>query len=141
MKRNTFVLKCFSQFTCTNLDGSQNKVPLEISCESKGEESINHNILVQNNLKASFEIMAKSFSSPCKPLQITAWAKRFIKNCCSQQKITDILTSSEITHGGSPPLPQILGGDLKISDQNNWGGPEQKIKFGGELNLSGDLKF
>ena len=27
--------------------------------------------------------------------------------------------------------PLILGGDLKISDQNNWGGPEQKIKFGG----------
>ena len=23
-------------------------------------------------------------------------------------------------------------GDLKISDQNNWGGPEQKNKFGGE---------
>ena len=33
----------------------------------------------------------------------------------------------------------ILGGDLKISDQNNWGGPEQKIKFGGELNLRGGL--
>ena len=32
-------------------------------------------------------------------------------------------------------------GDLKISDQNNWGGPEQKIKFGGGLNLRGDLKF
>ena len=36
--------------------------------------------------------------------------------------------------------------DLKISDQNNWGGggPEQKIKFGGgggEQNLRGDLKF
>ena len=29
-------------------------------------------------------------------------------------------------------------GDLKISDQNNWGGPEQKINFlGGELNLRG----
>ena len=42
----------------------------------------------------------------------------------------------------APPPPPILGGDLKISDQNNWGGgPEQKIKFGGELNLSGDLKF
>ena len=30
----------------------------------------------------------------------------------------------------------VAGGDLKISDQNNWGGgrgggPEQKIKFGG----------
>ena len=35
--------------------------------------------------------------------------------------------------------PLILGGGLKISDQNNWGGPEQKIKFGGELNLRGDL--
>ena len=37
--------------------------------------------------------------------------------------------------------PLILGGDLKISDQNNWGGPEQKIKYGGELNLREDLKF
>ena len=41
----------------------------------------------------------------------------------------------------------VAGGDLKISDQNNWGGgrgggPEQKIKFGGEeLNLRWDLKF
>ena len=25
--------------------------------------------------------------------------------------------------------PLILGGNLKISDQNNLGGPEQKIKF------------
>ena len=25
----------------------------------------------------------------------------------------------------------ILGGDLKISDQNNCWGPEEKIKFGG----------
>ena len=36
--------------------------------------------------------------------------------------------------------PSILGGDLKISDQNNWGGGgghEQKIKFGGELNFRG----
>ena len=39
------------------------------------------------------------------------------------------------------PPPPILGEDLKISDQNNWGGPEQKIKFGGKLNLRGDLKF
>ena len=39
------------------------------------------------------------------------------------------------------PPPPILGEDLKISDQNNWGGPEQKIKFGGELNLRGYLKF
>ena len=37
--------------------------------------------------------------------------------------------------------PPILGGDLKISDQNNWAGPEQKIKFEGELNLRGVLKF
>ena len=35
--------------------------------------------------------------------------------------------------------PLILGGgDLKISDQNNGGGPEQKIKFGGKLNWRGD---
>ena len=32
-------------------------------------------------------------------------------------------------------------GDLKISDQNNWGGTEQKIKFEVDLNLRGDLKF
>ena len=36
--------------------------------------------------------------------------------------------------------PLILGGDLKISDQNNWeegGGPEQKIKFGGGAKFKG----
>ena len=33
--------------------------------------------------------------------------------------------------------PLILGGDLKISDQNNWGRPEQKIKFGGGMNIVG----
>ena len=48
--------------------------PLEISHESKGEESRNHNKLVQNNLKAPFKIMGKSFSSLCKLLQIIAWA-------------------------------------------------------------------
>ena len=33
-------------------------------------------------------------------------------------------------------------GDLKISDQNNWGGQtEQKNKFREELNLKGDQKF
>ena len=30
-----------------------------------------------------------------------------------------------------PPKKILVGGDLKISDQNNWGGPEQNIKFGG----------
>ena len=36
-------------------------------------------------------------------------------------------------------LPNFRG-DLKISDQNNWGGPEQKIIFwgGGELNFRGE---
>ena len=33
----------------------------------------------------------------------------------------------------APPPPIILGEDQKISDQNNWEGPEQKIKFGGDL--------
>ena len=55
--------------------------PLEISCEIKGEESSNHNKLVQNNLKPPFEVMVKLFSSLCKLLQITSWADRFIKNC------------------------------------------------------------
>ena len=44
-----------------------------------------------------------------------------------------------------PSFPPILGGDLKISDQNYWGGgggPEQKIKFGRrELNLRGEPKI
>ena len=34
-----------------------------------------------------------------------------------------------------PPPPLILEGDLKISDQNNWGELSKK------LNLRGDLKF
>ena len=46
--------------------------------------------------------------------------------------------TSMVLHGSSPPY---FRGDLKISDQNNWGGPEQKLKFGGELNLRGDPKF
>ena len=37
--------------------------------------------------------------------------------------------------------PNFRGGDLKISDKNNWRGPDQKIKFEGELNLRGDLQF
>ena len=42
----------------------------------------------------------------------------------------------------APHPHNFRGGDLKISDQNNWGGgPEQKIKFRGELNLRGELKF
>ena len=42
-----------------------------------------------------------------------------------------------LSHGSSPSNFRG-GGGLKISDQNNWGGPEQKIKFGvgvGELNF------
>ena len=52
----------------------------EISQESKGEQSSNHNKLVQNNIKAPFEIMVKSFLSLCKLLRITALANRFINN-------------------------------------------------------------
>ena len=37
--------------------------------------------------------------------------------------------------------PPNFRGDLEISDQNNWGGIEQKNKFGEELNLRGTLKF
>ena len=37
--------------------------------------------------------------------------------------------------------PNFRGGDLKISGQNNWGGPEQKNKFWGELKLRRNLKF
>ena len=40
-----------------------------------------------------------------------------------------------------PPPTIILEGDLKLSDQNNWGGPEQKHKFGRERNVRGDLRF
>ena len=57
-----------------------------------------------------------------------------------------ILNKSKALHGSSyppPSPPPILGGDLKISDQNYWGGgPEQKIKFGRrELNLRGEPKI
>ena len=38
----------------------------------------------------------------------------------------------------APPL--ILGMDLRILDQNDWGGPEQKIRFGKELNLRDHIK-
>ena len=33
--------------------------------------------------------------------------------------------------------PPNFRGDLRISDQNNWGGPEQKIKFGGSPKILG----
>ena len=33
--------------------------------------------------------------------------------------------------------PKILGGDLKISEQNNWGEPEQKNTFGGWAKFKG----
>ena len=40
------------------------------------------------------------------------------------------------------PQPALnFSGDLKISDQNNWGEPEQKIKFGEEAQFKGGLKF
>ena len=39
------------------------------------------------------------------------------------------------------PPPLILGGDLKSSVQNNWGGPEQKIKFGGGPKFKGEPKI
>ena len=39
-----------------------------------------------------------------------------------------------------PPL--ILGGDIKISDQNNCGDLSKKLNMGGGgVNLMGDLKF
>ena len=50
------------------------------------------------------------------------------------------LKSLLLNHGSSPPPPLILEGDLKRSDQNNCGEPEQKHKFGGEQNLRGDLR-
>ena len=37
--------------------------------------------------------------------------------------------------------PLILGRDLKISDQNNWRGTEQKIKFGGRARFKGVTKI
>ena len=43
-----------------------------------------------------------------------------------------------MTHGSSPPN---FRGDQKSSDQNNWGGPEQKIKFGGGAKFKGGPKI
>ena len=63
----------------------------------------------------------------CMPL--TGWLRNLSILSTSIQKLI---------HGSSPPN---FRGDLKISDQNNWGAPEQKNKFEGELNLRGDLKF
>ena len=57
------------------------------------------------------------------------------------KKVQLLLIFGEDRHGSSPAPPPILGKDLKILDQNNWGRPEQQIKFRGELNLRGDLKF
>ena len=37
--------------------------------------------------------------------------------------------------------PPTFRGDLKISDQNNWEEPEQKIKFGEGAKFKVDLKF
>ena len=39
-----------------------------------------------------------------------------------------------------PPSPNYRG-QLKISDQNNWGGPEQKIKFVGVAKFKGGPKI
>ena len=54
------------------ISSSAGESPLEISHESKGEESSKHNKLVPNNLKALFEIMVKSFSNLWTLLRITA---------------------------------------------------------------------
>ena len=35
--------------------------------------------------------------------------------------------------------PLIIGRDLKISEQNNWGALRKKIKFGWELDLRGAM--
>ena len=53
-------------------------------------------------------------------------------------KIITLQTLFKYCHGSSSP---ILGGDLKISDHNNWGGDlSKKLNLRGELNLMGDLK-
>ena len=41
----------------------------------------------------------------------------------------------------APRPPPNFRGDLNISDQNNWGEPEQKIKCGDGAKFKGDLKF
>ena len=38
--------------------------------------------------------------------------------------------SHQATMVAAPPPPPNFRWDLKISDQNNWAGPEQNIKFG-----------
>ena len=42
--------------------------------------------------------------------------------------------SNKCLHGSSP---SNFKGDEKISDQNNWGGPDQKIKFCGGAKCKG----
>ena len=49
----------------------------------------------------------------------------------------DLLGGGLLIHGSSPPPTNFRGGDLKISDENNWRGGDLSKK----LNLRGDLKF
>ena len=54
---------------------------------------------------------------------------RFDRHC----RETNLLFGVDIDMVAAPPPPLILGGDLKISDQNNWGegNLSKKLNLGG----------
>ena len=54
-----------------------------------------------------------------------------MKNPECERAVVHVTNNIMIMVATPPPISILGGGDLKIPDQNNWGGPEQNIKFGG----------
>ena len=56
------------------------------------------------------------------------YRQRIQESSCARKETVDVDILVTFTVA-PPPFPNFRGG-LKTSDQNNWWGPEQKIKFG-----------
>ena len=57
------------------------------------------------------------------------YRQRIQESSCARKETVDVDILVTFTVAPPPPPPNFRGG-LKTSDQNNWWGPEQKIKFG-----------